>query len=160
MTEIIKIMAIASPVAYLLHCLEEFLVPGGFVTWYHRFRPALNKQSSGYYWRVNIIAFIIVAVTGFYAYFTNNNNSGLIISSSFLASNALFTHVFGAIKTHKYSLGMFTGVCLYIPICIICYVVAFSNHLINDNMLVIYIIIGQLYELWNYSKYKRLVRFK
>ena len=154
--EIMKMLAVMAPLAYLVHCVEEFVLPGGFISWYRGLRPALSKQKPSYYWRVNIIAFVIVSVTGWFAFFTKGNNSGLVISASFLASNAVFTHIIGAIKTRSYSPGMITGIILYLPICFMCYFSTYTLHLISISNLCIYIIIGPLYELWNWYKYKKL----
>ncbi|MBS0979102.1 HXXEE domain-containing protein [Levilactobacillus brevis] len=154
--ESMKLLALLAPLAYLLHCTEEFAFPGGFISWYHSWRPSLGKQKPSYYWRVNIIVFLIVAVTGWFAFFTKDNNSGLVISTSFLASNTIFTHIIGAIKTHSYSPGMITGIILYLPICVICYFVTYTLHLISISNLCIYIIIAPLYELWNWYKYRKL----
>lgn len=154
--ETMKIVAILAPLSYLIHCTEEFFFPGGFISWYHHFRPALSKQTPKYYWLVNIIAFILVATTSYFVLFSKGNNSGLVISTSFLACNAIFTHVFGSIKTHVYSPGMITGIILYLPICFTCYFITYTSHLISINNLCIYIIIAPLYEFWNWYKYKRL----
>ncbi len=154
--EIMKILAILAPLSYLLHCTEEFAFPGGFISWYHNWRPSLGKQKPSYYWRVNVIAFIIVTITGGFALFTKGNNSALVISTSFLAYNTIFTHIVGAIKTRTYSPGMLTGILLYLPICIMCYITAYSSHLISTDSLCLYVIITPLYELWNWHKYRKL----
>ncbi|KRN07612.1 hypothetical protein FD15_GL000903 [Liquorilactobacillus sucicola DSM 21376 = JCM 15457] len=156
--ENMKILAIMVPFSYLLHCIEEFALPGGFMTWYHNLRPSLSRQKRSYYWRVNIIAFTIVAITGGFAFFTEGNNSGLVISAGFLASNAIFTHIIGAIKTRTYSPGMITGIVLYLPICFMCYFTTYSLHLISVGNLCLYICIAPLYELWNWHKYEKLAK--
>ncbi|SCC03050.1 HXXEE domain-containing protein [Weissella bombi] len=154
--DIMKLLAILAPLSYLLHCIEEFLFPGGFITWYHSWRPSLEKQQPSYYWKVNIIAFTIVTITSFFALFTKENISALVISTSFLACNTILTHVIGAIKTRMYSPGMITGIILYLPICIMCYITAYSAHLISIKNLSIYVIIAPLYELWNWYKQRKL----
>lgn len=153
-----KILAIMVPLSYLIHCIEEFALPGGFISWYHNLRPSLNKQKPSYYWKVNIIAFTIVTITGWFAFFTKGNNSGLVISAGFLACNAIFTHIIGAIKTHAYSPGMITGIVLYLPICFMCYFTTYTLNLISIGNLCLYIVVAPLYEIWNWYKYARLTK--
>ncbi|KRL00922.1 HXXEE domain-containing protein [Liquorilactobacillus capillatus] len=153
--ETMRILAIAAPFSYLIHCTEEFALPGGFMCWYHNLRPALSKQKPSYYWRVNIIAFLIVTITSWFAFFTKGNNSGLVIATSFLACNTIFTHIVGAIETRTYSPGLVTGVALYIPICFMCYFTTYTLHLISVGNLCLYIVIAPLYEFWNWYKYER-----
>lgn len=148
-------LAFALPIFYLIHCFEEFVFPGGFISWYHSYRPTLNQQSNAYYWRVNIIAFLIVLVNSCYYFISHgNNNSGLLIASSFLAWNALVTHVIGSIKSKQYSPGLVTGILCYIMSFLTITYLIISNHLLPMYLIIIYALLGMLYEFWNLSKNK------
>ncbi|MCP9333899.1 HXXEE domain-containing protein [Lentilactobacillus hilgardii] len=151
---IIRILAISTPFAYLIHCLEEFGIPGGFISWYHAYRPALNKQTPFYYLMVNIIAFIIVSISALTSLFSSDYTA-IVVASSFLASNAIFTHIVGTFKTHTYSPGIVTGIILYIPICLTLYIMTYTQNLLPLHTLIIILFISMLYELWNFYKYMK-----
>lgn len=145
--------AIGLPIFYLLHCFEEFFIPGGFREWYHNYRPNLNKQTPAYYWKVNIIAFLIVLINSIYYFVSHgNNNTGLLIASSFLAWNALVTHVIGSFQSKHYSPGVATGIFLYIGSFFGITIIIIHGQLLPFNLTIIYALIGMLYELWNVYK--------
>ena len=91
--EIMKILAIATPFSYLIDCVEKFVLPGGFMSWHHSLQVLLSKQKSSHYLRLNVITFAIFAITEWFAFFNKDSNSSLAISASFLACNAIFTHI-------------------------------------------------------------------
>ena len=147
-------IAFALPILHLIHCFEEFFFPGGFIAWYHSYRPSLSQQSPAYYWRVNIIAFLIVLINSCYYFIShgNNNTGGLLIASSFLAWNALVTHVIGSIKSKSYSPGLVTGILGYIMSFLVIIYLIISNHLLAIPLIIIYALLGMLYEMWNLYK--------
>ena len=147
------ILAIGLPIFYLLHCFEEFYMPGGFIPWYRKYRPTLSTQKPGYYFRVNLVAFLIVLANSIY-YFTSHgdNNTGLLLVTSFLASNAIFTHLVGAIKLHVYSPGIVTGIIFYVLSYVITVCLILTKDLLPLKSVIIYSIIGILYEAWNLYK--------
>ncbi|MGM0239458.1 HXXEE domain-containing protein [Enterococcus sp. AZ103] len=147
-----NLLVLLLPITYLLHCFEEFIFPGGFINWYHSFRPFLSKQSSQYYIKVNLIGFSIILLISFSVFFFHTSYNSFLIASTFLACNAIFTHIVGAIQTHKYSPGIFTGCILYIPICVLGYFLAFHTHQIMLSDLISDLILGSLYEIWNIRK--------
>lgn len=151
-----KFFAISLPIFYLLHCTEEFYFPGGFRHWYHQYRPNLKNQTSVYYLKVNIIAFVIVLLNSIY-YFTShgNNNSGLLIASSFLAWNSLVTHVVGTFRSKTYSPGVITGVCFYMTSFIGITTITVHESLLPLGLTILYALLGMIYELWNLYKSKR-----
>ena len=91
--EIMKILAITTPFSYLIDCIGKFVLPGGFMSWHNSLRLLLSKQKSNHYLRLNVIAFAIFAITEWFAFFNKDSNSSLAISASFLACNAIFTHI-------------------------------------------------------------------
>lgn len=158
METIMKMLVLILPFSFLLHCFEEFYFPGGFIDWYHTFRPSLSKQKPRYYIKVNIIAFLIVSIISISVFFLGTSYNSFLIASTFLAANAFFTHILGAIHTKRYSPGMITGALLYIPICVLAYIFSFLSGTLLISDIIPDLILGSLYELWNIYKYKKEVR--
>lgn len=151
-----SIIAVLLPLSYLCHCFEEFYYPGGFIQWYRHFRPQLASQTPKYYFWVNLIAFMIVLVNSFFYFMTNGGNiAGEIIASSFLAWNAIVTHLIGAIKSKQYSPGLITGLILYVGIYLALIVITYRQQLFTVPMLLLYSASGILYELWNLFKQEK-----
>ncbi|MGG5316859.1 HXXEE domain-containing protein [Enterococcus sp. AZ072] len=150
-----KVIVLLLPLSYLLHCLEEFYFPGGFIEWYRGFRPSLSAQKPQYYLKVNIIAFIIVSIISISVFFFETSYNSFLIASTFLASNAFFTHILGTIKTRKYSPGLITGTFLYIPICLLGFFFSLYRGTLLTSDLIADLVLGSLYELWNIYKYQK-----
>lgn len=151
--KIFSIIAVLLPLSYLFHCFEEFYYPGGFIQWYRHYRPQLSSQTPKYYFWVNLIAFLIVLINSLYYFMTNGGNvSGEIIASSFLAWNAIVTHLIGTIKSKQYSPGLITGLILYVGIYLVLIVMAFRQQLFTVPILLLYSTVGILYESWNLFK--------
>ncbi|MGK0607260.1 HXXEE domain-containing protein [Enterococcus gilvus] len=143
------------PLAYILHCIEEFVLPGNFIDWYHIYRPSLSKQTPKYYLKVNVIGFSIILVISTCVQYFHISYNSFLISATFLANNAIFTHILGSIKTRKYSPGVVTGVFLYLPICIAGYILGMQHSSIGPIDIMSDILEGSLYEIWNIYKSKK-----
>ncbi|HEY4305238.1 MAG TPA: HXXEE domain-containing protein [Gemmatimonadaceae bacterium] len=115
LVSVTRLLKVAVPVSFALHIFEEFVFPGTFPEWYHRYRPHLKGEPLSYYYKANLIYFLMTATVAFGPMRTSGYMSQLFVSA-ILLSNLLFTHVRGAIATRSYSPGMVTGILLYVPI--------------------------------------------
>ena len=101
-----------------LHVLEEFAWPGGFSAWYHAYRPqAAASFSPRYALRINALMLAVLAALGAWGAGWNRGPSLWMAMAGLLAGNAVF-HLLGAWRTRRYSPGMVTGACLYLPLCV------------------------------------------
>lgn len=44
MIAVMPLLLWAVPVSFALHVVEEFFLPGGFMPWYHQFRPWCRRR--------------------------------------------------------------------------------------------------------------------
>jgi len=114
------------PIAFGLHVTEEFIFPGGFIRWDNVFRPQFTDTPASFYVKVNALPAIaaLLVVLGAFDYrghFGPLGIRGWFTFVTFAACNTLF-HVRGAIHTRRYSPGMVTALCLYLPLTILSYV--------------------------------------
>lgn len=110
------------PVFFGLHVAEEFVYPGGFISWDHVYRPRLAGTSAGFYVCVNAIPAIVLVLlvlalglfnsTGFCSRAALHTWITLV---ALMAWNAVF-HLRGALATRRYSPGMLTGLVLLLPL--------------------------------------------
>lgn len=117
MMSVVRLLKVAVPVSFGLHIVEEFVFPGTFPEWYHRYRPHLEGEPRSYYYKANLIYFLMTATIAFGAMQTYSYMSQLFVCG-ILLNNLLFTHLRGALATRSYSPGMVTGILLYVPLTI------------------------------------------
>jgi hypothetical protein len=118
MIAVMPLLIWAVPVCFALHVVEEFFLPGGFMPWYHQFRPWRAQATPRYYLKVNGIVLLIAIVVAATAGTDGTGNEGVLIVTGALTSNVLLTHVWGALATRRYSPGMVTGLALILPLTI------------------------------------------
>jgi len=135
------LLVFALPVAFGLHVIEEFIFPGGFISWDNLFRPMYTNTPASYYVKVNAFpstAALLVAL-GAFDYRGNYSVFGIrgwLAFVTFMAWNAFF-HLRGAFHTRKYSPGMGTGLLLLIPLMIASYIHFKSSGVIDDLSMVL-----------------------
>jgi len=135
------------PISFGLHVMEEFIFPGGFISWDNVFRPTYTDTPGSYYVKVNAIpgiATMLVALGAFdyaekYSVF---GIRGWLAFLTFMAWNAVF-HIRGAIHTRRYSPGVVTGTLLFIPLAILSYI-HFRNSGVIDNLSVVLCVVVAL----------------
>ncbi|HVN93439.1 MAG TPA: HXXEE domain-containing protein [Terracidiphilus sp.] len=110
------------PIVFGLHVTEEFIAPGGFISWNNLFRPQFARTSASYYVKLNgyVLVLSLLVVLGAFDYrggFGFGISSWLVVAT-FMSWNAIY-HLRGAIKTRSYSPGMVTGLGLFWPLTVI-----------------------------------------
>jgi hypothetical protein len=113
----------------MAHMFEEFVLPGGFMSWYSRYRGSEATSVNPRF--LVIINFVLLAVC-FNAGLAAQKSEALpywLAIVAVLCSNGVW-HIWAAIRSHGYSPGMITGVTLYIPLAIHCLV-----HLIRSKLI-------------------------
>ena len=135
-------------VCALLHIAEEFVWPGGFPTWYRRYRgPEHQSVTPRFLFVINAILLLACTSAGVAA-LTPRGASLWLVMAALLASNGLW-HVWASLRTHTYSPGMVTGLALYLPLVVVGIPRFFHSGLISPGSMVISLIIGALYPVWS-----------
>ncbi|MCE0494328.1 HXXEE domain-containing protein [Vibrio salinus] len=144
-------LSILLAIAAMLHVTEEFIWPGGFIAWYRELCPPQEKGRGPEYliWINTLMMwFIILAM-----YFGNTQTGASIWLgvATMLVINAGF-HILGVIRLRKYSPGIVTAVCLYIPLFIIGISQYLTTHLISTERIAIYLVIAIAYHMLSAKK--------
>lgn len=146
MYKISSLLVWALPISFCLHVMEEFLLPGGFIEWYHRYRPKFARVKPSHYVKVNGIGFLLILETAIKASKGSGYN-GLLIVWGLLSCNAVFTHLLGAVKTRQYSPGMVTGIALYLPLTVLSYIAVVQLNRMDLFSLLFCIAVSPLLEI-------------
>jgi len=120
------LLVLLLPIAFGLHVTEEFIFPGGFISWDNIFRPKYTDTPGSFYIKVNAIPAVASLLLALGAFDYRGKYSlfgirGWLAFLTFLAWNACF-HLRGAVRTRRYSPGMVTGFLLFIPLTIASYI--------------------------------------
>ncbi len=116
---IFELLRWAVPVCFGLHVIEELFWPGGFIEWYHVYRPRVAAEPPSHYYKANAIYFASTLLVPI----ARNATAPyvLLFVSGILLNNLIFTHILGAIKTKRHSPGIVTGILLYVPLAAMSY---------------------------------------
>lgn len=132
----------------LLHVTEEFAWPGGFSAWYHAYRPAAKSSfTPRYAVGINALLLAATAFLGLVGPHWSRGTSLWLVLAALLAANAVF-HLVGAWRMRRYSPGMVTGVCLYLPLCAFGYVHFLSNGQTGMGNALLSLALGASSEFW------------
>jgi len=109
------------PVAFGLHVIEEFALPGGFAEWYRGYRPQWAKRiTTGYLLRINVVgaAACLLMPLGAFDYRGGYSFGGIRVWCILTAAMALngMLHLLGTIQSRRYSPGLVTGIAAYVPL--------------------------------------------
>jgi hypothetical protein len=102
-------------IAVLLHIIEEFAWPGGFLAWYRRYRPWIAKSLTVRF-AVIVNGVLILACLCAGVFGRTPRGAALWLTvAAVLLSNVGF-HVLASVQTRGYSPGVITAVLLYLPL--------------------------------------------
>jgi Sec-independent protein secretion pathway component TatC len=140
--------------AAVLHIVEEFVWPGGFLEWYKAYRPEIAKSlTPRFIVIVNALLLFTTASAGFQG-FSQNGVALWLTTASIELGNAGY-HVLGTIRTKRYSPGVVTGVLLYVPISLYGYWFFVTNGLASHGTAAIALALGLLYPVWSLWNHRR-----
>lgn len=131
-----------------LHIVEEFFYPGGFTTWYRRYKPERAASITPRF-LVIINALLLVLCYDVGALGPGPNGVALWLGvMALLAANAGW-HVVGTIRTRSYSPGLVTGLVCYIPLAVFGYVRFLRSEQASVTTAIVAGLIGASYQLWS-----------
>ena len=140
--------------AALAHILEEFVWPGGFMSWYRRYRgPSVQSITPRFLVIVNGIL-LAVCIDAALVTTTPFGVAYWIAVSAILASNGVW-HLWVAFKGREYSPGMVTGLVFHIPLAVYGCIYFLSSGLVSNESAVIALLIGGSYPLWSAMFHRR-----
>jgi hypothetical protein len=134
--------------AAVVHILEEFVWPGGFMNWYRRYRgPSVTSITPRFLIIVNVVLLAVCLNVAF----VDDTPIGVaywIGISAILASNGLW-HVWAAVKGRVYSPGMVTGLLLFVPLAVYGCIHFVRSGSVSIGGAVTALLIGGSYPWWS-----------
>jgi hypothetical protein len=106
--------------AAILHVVEEWVWPGGFLSWFRDFAGFAEGLSQRLAVGVNM-AFLALMLAA--ALLADTNPRFSLSAASLCFTNGLL-HVVGTARTNRYSPGLVTGALLYLPLAVAAYAAA------------------------------------
>ena len=132
--------------AALVHICEEFVWPGGFMSWYRRYRgPSSSSITPRFLVIVNVVL-LAVCVNAAVATDTPFGVAYWIGVTAILASNGVW-HLWAAVRGRGYSPGVVTGVLLYVPLAIYGSVHFLESGSVSTGSAVVALLVGGSYPL-------------
>jgi Protein of unknown function with HXXEE motif len=107
-------------VAAVLHVVEEWVWPGGFLSWFRELVGFAEGLSMRLAVAVNAAFLALMAAAAIVA--DANPRFSLSAASLCFANGVL--HVVGTVRTNRYSPGLVTGAVLYLPLAVAAYAAA------------------------------------
>lgn len=104
--------------AAVIHVLEEFVYPGGFMEFVKSFNPRVAHSVTARFAVLINSLFLLLCIAG--AVVAENSLAFSLSVASLLFLNAL-VHLLGAVKARGYAPGVISGVLLYLPLSLYAY---------------------------------------
>ena len=140
--------------AALAHICEEFVWPGGFMSWYRRYRgPSVHSITPRFLVIVNVIL-LAVCIDAAFVTTTRYGVAYWIAVSAILASNGVW-HLWAAFKGREYSPGTVTGLVLYIPLAIYGCIYFLRSGSVSYGSAAVALLIGGSYPSWSAMFHRR-----
>jgi len=145
------------PLSIVLHNVEEFIFPGGFIGWYKRYKPEIADSI-----RPKILAITNILLIGGSLNPAINAVSEVTIIiwlafASIVGIN-IFYHVKGSILSRTYSPGLITSLIVYLPLVVYGYYYFISTGKVPIWIVAICSVTGIASQAFLYYNHKRRVR--
>ena len=141
--------------AALAHIFEEFVWPGGFADWDRAYRPGFRKSvTPRFHVFINGMLVLFCVSVGANGPVPIIGAAMWLTLTALLASNTGF-HIVGAVQSKRYSPGVVTGICLYIPLAVYGYVHFLRNGSASAGTAVGAAILGGSYHVWAFLAHAR-----
>jgi hypothetical protein len=131
-------------IASMLHMVEEFFIPGGFMTIMKKMSPAfapfVNARAAIIINGMQLLLCVIVIFTG------RSNLAFSLSAASLLFINGL-VHIGGSIRLRGYAPGVITGTVLYLPLSIYAFYYFTASGELHTNDAFVAVGLGILYQL-------------
>lgn len=142
-------------IAALLHVLEEFVWPGGFLAWHRRYRPDMASSITARFALIaNAVLLGATMVVGWCGTSWGRSASLWLTLAALLAGNAVF-HLLGSWRMRGYSPGVVTATVLYLPLCVRGYAYFMSTGRISLGDAMFSFALGGSYQLWSMLMHRR-----
>jgi hypothetical protein len=140
--------------AAAIHVAEEFVWPGGFLTWYRQYRPSIaNSLTTSFAVLVNGILLFACLTAGLFGDSPRGVALWLTIVAVLL-TNVGF-HVLASIRTGAYCPGLVTAVLLYLPLGLFGYWYFVSSGLSSRGTALTALIVGGSYPALSLLNHRR-----
>jgi len=130
-------------IASILHMVEEYFYPGGFMDVMKRlnprFAPFVTTPMAVVINGLQLLLCVVAIMVG-----TNTPTFGMSVAA-LLCING-WAHILGSIRTKDYVPGVITGTALYLPISIYAYYFFIGSGQLTANQILATVILGLLYQ--------------
>jgi hypothetical protein len=133
--------------AAMLHMLEEFVYPGGFVPWYRRYRVDASRITTRFLVIINGALLVGCMEIGL----LQHKAAGVIYwlaIGAVLCSNGIW-HAWASYKSRAYSPGVITGMAIYVPMTVYGYIYFFRAREAPVGAAIVAVALGGSYHLWS-----------
>jgi hypothetical protein len=143
-----EILSIILPIFILLHILEEFVFPGGFMTWDRAYRPEIAKGINPRFLIIVNALLLLICINPITLGFTSGGIKWWLSIVSILFVNSYF-HIKGVFVMKRYSPGVITSIVLYIPLTIYGYLYLISTSKVSWISVILCFSVGIAYHLFS-----------
>jgi hypothetical protein len=139
-------------VAAAAHIVEEFVFPGGFPSWYRRYRANASRVTPRFLILINAGLLVTCAEIAVIA----RQPAGAAVwlaMAAILASNGCW-HVWASFRSRTYAPGTVTGALLYVPMALYGYVDCLRHGVVAPGVAVVALVVGGSYQFWSSAYHK------
>ena len=150
------------PLSIIMHNIEEFVFPGGFIDWYKRYKPEIKESINP---RILTITNILLVLGALNPVLNGENIVGVVSWLAFasIAGMNIFYHLKGTFLTREYSPGLITSIILYLPLTFYGYYYFLSTKQVSWGVAGICSVVGILTQLllnFNHKRRTRILNMK
>jgi hypothetical protein len=139
--DITHLLFILLPVSIVVHIIEEFVFPGGFIRWYKLYKPEIAESIKP---KILAITNILLVIGSANSIVNGVNIISVImwlIFASIIGYN-IYYHVKGVILTKVYSPGIISSLILYLPLTLFGYCYFMIKYNISARIIFLCILTG------------------
>jgi hypothetical protein len=136
-----------------LHIFEEFVFPGGFATWYKRYRVNTSRITKRFLVIINAGLLVMCGEVALLGH-TPIGIAAWLGVSALLCSNGCW-HAWTTYKLRAYSPGVITGVTINAPLAVYGYIRFLRSGSASVPTALIAFVIGCSYPLWSAAYHNR-----
>jgi hypothetical protein len=141
-------------IAATLHIFEEFVWPGGFSEWYHRYQPSVALSFTPRF-AVVINGILLLACLGAALQGPTPQGVALWLTVVAILLGNVGFHIMAVLRTGAYSPGVVTAVLLYLPLGIYGFRYFIHARLASTGTAAAALLVGFSYPIWSQWNHRR-----
>jgi len=147
----------ALPLAAAAHIFEEFVFPGGFKTWYARYRPETATSFTPAF-AIGINALLLVGCMSPLINGASPQSIALWLTLAALLVGNMGFHARAALKMREYSPGLVTALLLYLPLGVVGFIHFLRTGQASAGTAIVAALLGGAYNFYSAMNHRRRAR--